>query len=62
MSERTVLGRQRFAEEEAPSNGTEFYSLACKSGQFTSKLPTVWIQIPSLMVSDDVLLKEDNLY
>lgn len=50
-----------FAEEEAPSNDTEFYSLACQSGQFTSKLPTVWIQIPSLMLSDDVLLEEDKL-
>lgn len=39
----------------------EFYSLACQSGQFTSKLPTVWIQIPLLMLSDDVLLEEDKL-
>ena len=39
----------------------EFYSLACQSGQFTLKLPTVWIQIPLLMLSDDVLLEEDKL-
>ena len=50
-----------FAEEEAPSNDMEFYSLACQSGQFTLKLPTVWIQIPLLMLSDDVLLEEDKL-
>ena len=50
-----------FAKEEAPSNDMEFYSLACQSGQFTSKLPTVWIQIPSLMLLDGVLLEEEKL-
>ena len=39
----------------------EFYSLACQSGQFTSKLPTVWIQIPSLILLDGVLLEEEKL-